>query len=94
MVLRLLEDTFVSKKIVTVHFCSCPQAKLFPMQKEIAHFTKTVFSENLFSPAERGEDYGAEKMTKIKLVRALATSFDKFHDLCNLYIFGFCFVVP
>ena len=28
-----------------------------------------------------------------KLTRALVTGFDKFHHLCNLYIFGLCFVV-
>ena len=49
-------------------------------------FWKSVFSANR-------KDYGAEKMTKVKLARALATSFDKFHYQCNLYIFGFSFVV-
>ena len=43
-------------------------------------------------PAERGaEDYGVEKNTKIKPTRVLVTSFDKFHHLCKLYIFGLCF---
>ena len=28
MVLRLLKNTFVSQKIESVYFCSCPQAKL------------------------------------------------------------------
>ena len=46
-----------------------------------------------FSSAEREEDYGAEKMTKIKLAKVLLKSFDKFHHFCNLYIFGFCSVV-
>ena len=46
-----------------------------------------------FSSAEKEEDYGAEKMTKIKLVRVLVTSFDKFHHFCNLHIFGFCSVL-
>ena len=30
MVLRLLENTFVSQKIESVYFCSCPQANLSP----------------------------------------------------------------
>ena len=45
--------------------------------------------------AERGvggrEDHGGEK---IKPRRVLLTSFDKFHHLYSLHIFGFCFVVP
>ena len=47
-----------------------------------------------FSLAQREEDYGAEKITKIKLARVLVTSFDKFYHFCNHYIFGFCSVVP
>ena len=35
------------------------------------------FSKVYVSPVERGEDYGAEKMPKIKLAKVLATSFDK-----------------
>ena len=48
----------------------------------------------LLFPSRKEEDYGAEKITKIKLARILVTSFDKFHHFCNLDIFGFCFVVP
>ena len=47
-----------------------------------------------FSPTEREEDYGAEKMTKIKLARILVTNFDKFCYFCNHCIFGFCSAVP
>ena len=90
MVVRLLENTFLSQKTESVHFHSCPQVKLLPgcyhhhsKQKEFTHF-----------PRERREDYGAEKMTKIKLARVLVTSFDEFHHFCNLYIFGFRFAVP
>ena len=53
------------------------------------HFLKIYFSQ-----AEKREDYGVEKITKIKPVRLLVTSFDKFHHLCNLYISGFCCAVP
>ena len=28
-----------------------------------------------------------------KLIKVLLTSFDKFHHLCNLYIFGLCFAM-
>ena len=97
MVLRLVAITFVSQKIESVHFYTCAHAKLSskflslsPRQKETIHSSRIAFS-----PAERGmgEDYGVEKITKIKPSRALVASFDKFHHLCNLYIFGFCFVV-
>ena len=34
-----------------------------------------------------------EKLKKSsKLKNVSVTSFDKFHNLCNLYIFGLCFV--
>ena len=52
------------------------------------------FQKIYFFPAERGGDYGGEKMTKIKHTRVLVTSSNKLHHLCNLYIHGFCFVVP
>ena len=53
------------------------------------------YSEDIFSSAERGgeEDYGIDKITKIKRTKILVTNFDKFHHLCNLYIFDLCFVV-
>ena len=38
MVLRLLENTFVSERMESVHFYSCPQAKLFNLTSLI--FTK------------------------------------------------------
>ena len=92
MVLRLLKNTFVSQKIESVYFCSCPQAKHCPrflslsLQNEITHFPQTMLFENLFFPAESRKDYEAEKMTKVKLV----TGFDKPHHLCNLFSFLFC----
>ena len=58
-------------------------------------FRNSVFWRSIFSPAEGGkEGYGVEEITKIKLTRVLVISFDKFHNLCNLSIVGFCFVVP
>ena len=92
MVLRLLEETFVRRKIESFHFCSFPQVKLSPRRKEITHFTQTAFSENQFFLTRKREDYGAAKLPK--LVRILVTCFDKVHNLCNLNIFYFCFAVP
>ena len=54
-------NTFVSQKIESVQFYSCPQAKLSPRllslsprQTGIAHYSYTAFSEDIFSCAERG----------------------------------------
>ena len=66
-------NTFVSQKIESVQFYSCPQAKLsprflslFPRQTGIAHSSWTAFSEDVFSWAEgRGQDYVLEKITNI-----------------------------
>ena len=75
---------------------SLPQVLIItPRQRETTYSSRTVF----FSPVESGgewgwggKDYGVEKITKIKHTRVLLTSFDKFHRLCKLYSFGFCFV--
>ena len=101
--LRLLANTFVSQKIECL-FLVMPPSKTLPQvfiitppprQKEITHSSWTAFSQDLFFLGKKGgEDYGVEKITKIKPTRLLPTSFDKFRHLCNLYIFGFCFVVP
>ena len=40
VVLRLLKDAFVSRKTESVHFCSYPQAKRSPRQKEIMELRK------------------------------------------------------
>ena len=85
LVLRLLETKFLLMSLRK----SLPQAEgnyQFPANR--------VFWKSVFHPAQRGEGYGAEKTTKVKLMRVLVTSFDKFHHLYNLYtFFGFCFVV-
>ena len=97
MVIRLLENTFVSQKTETVY--SCPQTKLFPrflsspLQAEGNYsFPPTkMFWKSIFLNRE-GEDYRAENMTKIKLARVLVTSFDKFHHLQPLHFwFLFCY---
>ena len=71
-----------------------PQVFIINTQAEGNHpfLPSSVFLRSIFSPAERG-DYGVEKITKIKPTRVLVTGFDKFHHLCNLNVFGFCFVV-
>ena len=94
-VLRLLENTVVSKKNESVHFYSCVQPKLSPRflllpprLKEVAHFPQTGFLKNLFFASRTMEDYGAEKLTRIKLGRVLVTT------LINSTIFAaFTFLV-
>ena len=84
LVLRLSEDTFLLM----------PLSKILPKAEGNYPFPPNrVFWKSVFHPAERGKDYAAEKMTKVKLARVLVTSFDKFHHLCYFYIFGFCFAV-
>ena len=53
-------DTFVSQRTESAQFYSCPQAKLSsmflslsPRQTGIAHSSRTSFSEDIFSWAER-----------------------------------------
>ena len=87
-------NIFVSQKIESVQFYSCPQAKLsprflslFPRQTGITHTSRTAFSEDIFFPEQKegGEDYVVEKKKKMpKLTRVLVTSFDKFHHLYSL----------
>ena len=70
-----------------------PKQNSPPGRKKLPISSNQGFPKICFSPSRKGEDYGAEKMTKVKLVRVLVTSFDKFHHLCNLHIFGLCFVL-
>ena len=82
MVLRLLENTFVSQKICS--FLLIPPSKTFP---------QVFIIKIYFSPAERGRTIELNIWPKLHLqgcwpqVLINAT-------ICNLYIFGLCFVVP
>ena len=63
-----------------------PGKREFPIPPNQS-FLKIIFPEQ-----ERGERImESKKLTK--LTRVLVTSFDKFHHLCNLYIFSLCFVL-
>ena len=71
---KITANTFVGKNIESVHFYSCPQAKLsprflslFPRQTGIAHSSRTAFFEDIFSEMKGDrEGYGVQKITKIK----------------------------
>ena len=92
ILLRLLQIHLWVKKIESVHFYSCHQAKLSPRflslsrrETGIAYSSRTAFLEFIFSLGERGERIMELKKTP-KLTKGLVTSFYKFHHLCNLYI--------
>ena len=60
-IVKTTANTFESQKIEFVLFYLCPQAKfsprflsLSPRQTEIAHYSRTAFSDDIFSWAERG----------------------------------------
>ena len=99
-----LDSIFLwSQKIEPVHFRSCSNIKLFPRflsfptgRRKLPIPLEQRFLKIYFFPSRKvWEDYGVEKITKIKPTRrVLVTSFDKFHHLCNLNIFGFCFAMP
>ena len=77
---KITANTFVSRKIES------------PRQMGIAHFYQTAFFEDIFFWEARRERIMELKKLP-KLTKVSVTSFDKFHHLCNLYIFGLCFVV-
>ena len=92
ILLRLLQIHLWVKKIESVHFYSCHQAKLSPRflslsrrETGIAYSSRTAFLEFIFSWGERGERIMELKKTP-KLTKVSVTSFYKFHHLCNLYI--------
>ena len=89
----------MSQKIESVYCYSYPQAKLCnrflsfsSRQKGIAHSSRTVFFEDIFF-LERKRERIIELKKIPKLTKVSVTSLDKFHHLCNLYIFGLCFVM-
>ena len=78
-----------------VYFYTCPQAKLFPrflsspLQAEgnYPFPQNNVFWKSIFSSKKH---YGTEKITKIKLVRVLVTSFNKFTVFATFSWFLIC----
>ena len=73
MVVRLLENTLKSQRNESVHFYLGLRAKVYSRFLSYNCFWKSIIL------GRKGKDYGAEKMTKIKLVKVLVTSFDEFH---------------
>ena len=79
IVLRLLANTYVSKKIESVHFYSCPLAEFSPSfyhyspgRRKLPISPEEYFLKIHDFPSEKGgEDYGVENVTKIKPRREL-----------------------
>ena len=84
----------------SVHFYSCPQAKALPQvfisisqaERNSAFLANSVVWIYIFLSRKGmgGENYGAEKITKIN--KGIGHKFSWFHHLCNLNIFGLCFL--
>ena len=93
MVLRLLTNAFVIQNIESIHFHLCSQATLLSGRMKLKISLWQYFLKFHFHSAERGGDYRAVKMTKIKLVRVLATPalHPSLFFISFLYIFYFCF---
>ena len=87
IVLRLLQDYWNFYSCFLLKQNSPPSLSL--RQTGIAHSSRTAFSEDNFFSAERGGGRRIMELKKLpKLTRVLVTSFDKFHHLCNTYIFA------
>ena len=90
MVLRLLANTFVSQKSESVHFYPCLQVKLsrrfyhYPLgRRKLPTPPGQRFLKIYFFPSRKGgEDYGVEKVIKIKPTRNWS------HILINSTIFA------
>ena len=101
MVLRLLENTFENQKIESVHFLSyfranphpSPSFLSSPIQTEKNHlFPRNNVFFKIYFPQQKGG--GGSCMDLKKFPSVMVTSFDKFHNFCNVYVFGFFFVLP
>ena len=107
IVLRLLQIHLWVKKLNLLIFTHAPQAKLSsrflslsPRQTGMALSSRAAFFEDIYFPEEKGGGGRGTGWVRImelkklpKLTKVSVTSFDKFHHLCNLSIFGLCFVV-
>ena len=62
-----------------------------PKQKETTHSARTAFSEDLYFPRRKREDYGVEKIIKIKPARVLVASFKQISPPLQPLHFWFLF---
>ena len=91
---KITANTFVSPKIETCSFLLMALSKTPPsvfiiILQADGNWNRIFWIYFFLRRKGGGEDYGVEKITKINNV----ASFDKFHYLCNLYIFSLCFVL-
>ena len=98
IVLRLLQIHLWVKKLNLFIFThapkqNSPQVFIIILQADV---NCPVLPNSIFwryFPEEKGEERIMELKKIPKLTKVSVTSFDKFHHLDNLYIFGSCFVV-
>ena len=89
----------MNQKIESVHFYSCPQAKIspgfyhYPQGRREWRIPPEQRFLKIFFPEQKEEERIMELKKLPKLTRVLVTSFDKFYHLWNLYIFGLCFAL-
>ena len=97
IVLRLLQIHLRVKKLNLFIFTHAPMQnsspgfyRYPPGRKELSIPIEKCFFKIFFLRRKGGREkiMDLKKLTKVSVI-----SFDKFHHLCNLYIFGWCFVV-
>ena len=99
IVLRLLQIHLWIKKLNLFIFTPAPKQKSpsgfyhYPQGRREWRIPPEQRFLKIFFPEQKEGERIMELKKLPKLTRVLVTSFDKFHHLCNLYIFGLCFVV-
>ena len=94
--LKITANAFVSQKLNLFFFTNapkhnCPRGFYHypPGRRELSIPPEKCFLK-IFFPEEKG---GRGLWIIPKFTKVSVTSLDRFHHLCNLYIFGLCFVV-
>ena len=95
MVLRLLENTFVSKRLESVHFYSYPQVFIITTlgRKKLPISPKQSILKIYFLPSERERTMELKISPKLNL-QGYWSQVLIYSTIFNLNIFDFCFVVP
>ena len=99
IVLRLLKIYFwikIFKLFIFTHALKHKSPQVFiiiPQADGNCPFLPNSVFPKMFFPEQKKEKRIMESKKWPKLTRVLATSFDKFHHLCNRKVFGFIFVL-
>ena len=98
IVLRLLQIHLWVKKLNLFIFTHAPRQNSLPgfYNYPPVRWKLSIPPEQRFLKIFFPEEKGGRRLWSwkriLKLTKISVTSFDKFHHLCNLYIFGLCFV--